>query len=446
MKETVFLVLFLLFYSFTFSQQLAQSEPVNSKTQEFQSVSEFETTNGLKVIVKPRPTTATVAVGLFVRGGVRNLTPETTGIENFALSVAIEGSKNFPRDVLKRELSRIGSSINVEASEDFSVISLVSTKTSFSKSWQIFSDLIINPAFEDKDLSIVRERILTILRSRSISPDNFLDVLQRRFIYEGHPYANEPLGTIENINRFTLKDVQDYYRRILQTSQLLLVFVGDVDVEDVKKRVAETFGKLPKGDYRQKPLPALKFDKPTLEVVERNVQTNYVRGVFAAPSPSDPDYYPMKVAISLLQSRLNQEIRLERQLSYAPDASMNDNEANTASIYVTAVDANQAVELMLKEILKLRRETLDENSFVGFPGFFSTMYYLRLETNASQVGELGRYELIGGGWRNSLMFLERINQVKPADVRRVAQKYMRNIRFIVVGNSKSIDEKVFLNQ
>lgn len=410
-----------------------------------QSITEFEI-NGLKTIVKRRPTTATVAVGLFIKGGTRNLTPETAGIENFALSIAVEGSKNFPRDVLKRELSKIGSSINVEVGEDYSVVSLISTRAGFDVSWEIFRDLITNPLFEEKDAEIVRERIITTLRNRNISPDNLLDVLQKKYIYEGHPYANDPLGTVENVSRFSLKDAKDYYQRILQTSRMLLVLVGDVSFEEVRRKVTSAFDKLPRGDYKQTSLPALKFDKPTLNVVERNVQTNYVRGVFAAPSLSDPDYYPMRVAISLLQSRLNQEIRMARQLSYAPDASMNDNSANTASIYVTAVDANRAVEIMLNEILKLRRETPDEGSFVGFPGFFSTTYYLKLETNASQVGELGKYELVGGGWRNSLLFLEKINQVKPEDVRRVAQKYMRNIKFIVVGNPNSINEESFLSQ
>ncbi|MFN3329898.1 MAG: M16 family metallopeptidase, partial [Pyrinomonadaceae bacterium] len=257
---------------------------------------------------------------------------------------------------------------------------------------------------------------------------------------------NDPLGTIENINRFKLEDVRAYHQKILQTSRLLLVVVGDVENDDVRRKVEASFGKLPKGDYKPKPLPPLIFEKPTVDIAERNLPTNYIRGVFAAPSLSNPDYYAMRVAIALLQSRVNQEVRVKRQLSYAPDAAMNDNEANTAYIYVTATDANQAVKVMLEEIEKMRQQPPDEDSFVGLPGFFLTLYYIRLETNASQVGELGRYELIGGGWRNSLQFLDKIRQVKPEDVQRVARKYMKNIRFVIVGNPSAIDKKVFLGQ
>ena len=64
----------------------------------------------------------------------------------------------------------------------------------------------------------------------------------------------------------------------------------------------------------------------------------------------------------------------------------------------------------------------------------------------AQAGELARYELLGGGWRNSLDFLERLRTVTPADVQRVAQKYMRNLRFVVIGDPKAIDRNIFTAQ
>ena len=77
---------------------------------------------------------------------------------------------------------------------------------------------------------------------------------------------------------------------------------------------------------------------------------------------------------------------------------------------------------------------------------FLTSYYMGQETNAAQANELAQYELIGGGWRNSLVFLERLRAVTPADVQRVTQKYMRNIRFVVLGNPNQIDKTVFTGQ
>ena len=55
-----------------------------------------------------------------------------------------------------------------------------------------------------------------------------------------------------------------------------------------------------------------------------------------------------------------------------------------------------------------------------------------------------RYELIGGGWRNSFDFLSRVNQVTPEAVKAVANKYMKNIRFVVIGDPSAIDKSKFV--
>ena len=407
-------------------------------------ISDFDV-NGLKVIVKRRPGAPSVSVGLFVRGGVRNLTPQTAGIEYLTLSVATEASRNFPRALMRKELTRMASTIGAGSNEDFSVVSLNSTRPNFDRTWEIFTDTVMNPSFTPQDFQLDRDRILTALRNASISPDSALDVLQDKVIYANHPYANDPNGTPETIAGFKLEDLRAYHKKIMQTSQLLLVVVGDVDPEVLKGRVAASLGKLPRGNYEEKPLPELTFDRPSVEVTNREVETNYIKGVFAAPSLNNPDYYAMRVAMTLLQSRVYNEIRLKRQLSYAPDASMEDDAANTANVYVTTNDANQSVSIMFNEIEDLQKNPVDAEIFTNLPGYFLTTYFIKQETNASQVAELARYELIGGGWRNSLRFFDKIREVKPSDVQAVAQKYMKNIRFVVISpNGSTVNKSIFI--
>ncbi len=400
--------------------------------------------NGLKVIVKRRPGAPTVFAGLFIRGGVRNLTPQTAGIESLMLSMATEASKKFPRDVMRKALTQMASSLVSGSNEDFSVMSLNSTRRNFDRTWELFTDAAINPSFTQEDFDLVRGKILTALRNASSSPDSALDVLQDKVIYANHPYSNSPVGTPETIANFNLEDIRAYHKKVLQSSQLLLVVVGDIDAADLQKRVADSFGKLPRGDYKEQPLPALNFDKPSLDITNRAVETNYIKGIFAAPSLSNPDYYAMRVAMTLLQGKVVNEIRSKRQLSYAPNADMEDDAANTANIYVTANDANQSVFLMLKEIEAMRENGVEDDEFTGLPGYFLTTYFIKQETNASQVAELARYELIGGGWRNSLKFIDKMLAVKPADVKMVANKYMKNIRFVVIGNPSAINKQIFV--
>jgi zinc protease len=421
----------------------AQNGKIDNIAEQAAQVTEFEV-NGLKVLLKHRDAAPTFAAALFVRGGARNLTDANAGIERLTLSAATEGGKKFPRQVLRRELSRTGSSISAGSSQDYSVFSAIATRPNFDRIWELFTDVAINPAFNPEDVERVKQQMLVGLRERDTVPEAAVESLQRRIIYSGHPYANDVSGTIETVSSFTPADLQGYHKKVMQTSQLLLVVVGDIEPALLKAKVTESFGKLPRGNYKETPLPALDFTKGTVDVTSRSIPTNYVQGVFNAPSLANPDYYAMRVAMTILQERVFQEVRVRRQLSYAPNAELDNFAANTAEISVSAVDANRAVGVMLGEIDSLKSNPVGSDDISARVGQFLTTYYIGQETNAAQAAELARYELIGGGWRNSFEFLNRIREVKPEDIRTVANKYMKNIRFAVVGTPDAVDRSVFL--
>src|SRR5512132_1341364 len=81
-------------------------------------VSEFDV-NGLKVLVKRREGSLTVAAGLFIRGGSRNITAENAGIEALMLASAIEASANYPRELMRNELARMGTVIGYGVNYDY---------------------------------------------------------------------------------------------------------------------------------------------------------------------------------------------------------------------------------------------------------------------------------------------------------------------------------------
>jgi zinc protease len=408
-------------------------------------VSEFDV-NGLKVLVKRREGSQTVATGLFLRGGSENLTPQNAGIEAFMLNVASEAGTNYPRERMRKELARMGTVIGEGVNYDYSVLSMTSTRPNFDRSWDIFVDAALHPSFTKEDVARLQSQMVAALSDDADDPDSYLQRLQEQATFVGHPYLNRPQGTAENISRLTADDLRAYHQKMMQTARLLLVIVGDLDAAQLKARVAASFGKLPRGDYKPQSPPQFSFTSSTVDVTSREIPTNYIQGLFAAPPITSPDIYPMRVATSLLRDRVFEEVRVKRNLSYAPDAFLRSQSANLAGIYVTAVDANQAVRVMLNEIARLQREQIDQDDIKAQVAQFLTTYYMGQETNAAQAAELAQYELIGGGWRNSLLFLEKLRAVTPADVQRVAQKYMRNIRFVVLGNPNQIDKSVFTGQ
>ena len=430
----------------------AQSNSVNAASPSREAgdlqrlVTEFETSNGLKVLVKRREGSQSVVVGLFFRGGARNVTAENAGVESLMLDVATEASQNFPLEKMRRELARTGTNLSFGINYDYSVLTLGSTRRYFDRSWDVFADSALRPSFTPEDFQRIKNRTLVSLSDDEDTPDSFLQVLQSRAAYAGHPYLNDPRGSVSSVSKLTLEDVRRFHQQMMQTSRLLLVVVGDVDPQDIRRKVEASFGKLPKGDYNAQPVQQLSFTAPTVAVTARDIPTNYVSGVFAAPPLTSNDIYAMRVASSILQNRVYVEVRVRRNLSYAPDAFLGSQGANTGGIYVTAVDANQAVRVMLDEITRLQTQEISPDEIKATAQQFLTRYYLGQETNAAQAGELAQFELIGGGWRNSADFIDHLRAVTPADVKRVANTYMRNLQFVVIGDPRQIDKGVFTHQ
>lgn len=440
MKKTPSIIRVLVFAIFAAALLL----PVYGQTAAAASAVTELDVNGMKVLIKRRPGTPTVAAGLFIRGGSKNLTATNAGIESLALAVASEATKNFPRQKLRKEIARMGTNIIAGSNPDYSALSLAATKPNFETSWKIFVDVALNPTFAVEDVERIRETRLTALRAVNDSPESMLEELNDKAIYANHPYANSPDGTVETVARFKAADLAAYHKSVLETSRLLLVVVGDVDPQALEKDIQAAFGSLPRGSYKPEMAVPLGFQSGSLDVTAKSLQTDYVKGTFAAPSLRDADYYAMRTAVTILQQNVFQEVRVRRNLSYAPDADLSSHAANVGSISVSSVNPNEAVGAMLGEIQKLQRGGVDQDAIDQMSGFFLTTHYLKQETNAAQAGELAQYELIGGGWRNSFEFLQRIRSVRASDVQAVARKYMKNIRFTVVGDPKRVNRSIFL--
>ncbi|HVG38507.1 MAG TPA: insulinase family protein, partial [Pyrinomonadaceae bacterium] len=149
------------------------------------TVTEFEV-NGLKVLVKRREGSSTVAAGLFLRGGSRNLTAANAGIEALMLDTATEASVSFPRERMRIEQSRLGTLVSYGVNYDYSVLTFASTRQNFDQSWGMFTDVALRPAFDAEDFDRVKNRLIISTRDDTDAPDSHLQMLSDKLSYANH--------------------------------------------------------------------------------------------------------------------------------------------------------------------------------------------------------------------------------------------------------------------
>jgi zinc protease len=124
-------------------------------------------------------------------------------------------------------------------------------------------------------------------------------------------------------------------------------------------------------------------------------------------------------------------------------AGLSSRLANYGLLYVTSVEPDSAVAVMLAEVRKLKETPVESDALEQAVNVFVTRYYMGLETNADQAAQLGRYELLGGGWEEADDFVDEVRKVTPEDVQRVMRRYVSGIHFAVLGDPSRVDRALF---
>jgi zinc protease len=411
------------------------------------STTDFVTANGLRTIHRRVTGNEVVAVQVYFRGGARNISEKDAGVESLLFEAASEGTKNFSKSEINRELARMGTVVDADTEYDFSVMMMRSVRQNFDRSWQLLADMILNPSCDDKEVALIKDQIISLLRQQNDSPETSVALLSNKLLYASHPYFNSPIGTVESVRSLTAADVRAHHAKLLQTSRMLVVVVGNVTPEEVKRKVEGAFGKLPRGEYKPESPPVFAKGTTTdFQIVERPVATNYIRGSFAAPPLESPDYAAFSITMNILQQLFFQEVRVKRNLTYGADATLLSNGANSAFISVTTPKPNEAISVMFDQIDFMQRQVIREEGLKAIISGFLTNYYTKLETNDAQAAKLAEYELLGGGWRRDQTWLDEVSRVTPEDVNRVSKKYLKNFHFAVMGDKRQFDRNLFMSR
>jgi zinc protease len=401
--------------------------------------------NGLEILVKRIPGAELASGHLYIKGGVRNWSAVDAGVEDLALSTAASGgTEKLDKDAFSRRLAALGSGIGASSGNDYASLRMTSIKKEWDTTFALLADTFLHPALPAAELETQRQRSLASLRHEQETPDGRLRLAMNERIFAGHPYAKRSTGTLETLPKIQLADLGAHLARLRQTSRLVFVATGDLDPAHVIEQVRATFGALPRGEYREAPLPTVAFDKPSLAVLEQKLPTNYCQSVFIAPGYADADYAIGLMAMSVLTDRLFEEIRTKRNLSYAPSARLSSAlSIGLGMLYVTAVDADAARKVTLDEVKRLQNEAVSAKEITSAKSTFLTGYLMENETMSGQAGMLGRALLLGHDWHLARTLPEKIKAVTAAEIQAFTKKYAGRLQTVVIGDPTKIDKGLF---
>jgi len=426
------------------AQQVRNTLPTGAAQQAFAAADTSTTsfrTSGIQVIHR-QGTANLVVMNLYLLGGVRNATPATAGMEPFYMAVSEQGTDRYPKDALRRAMARTGSSIALDASEDWTLYGIRATTEVLDSVWNIFTDRLLHPRLEPAEIDFVRNQALTGLRQVNEHPESLIERTVDSIAFLGHPYGLAPAGSEASLGGITRESLVRWKQEQLVKSRMLLVVVGSIPRERLERMVASSLGTLPEGAYVWTMPDTLPERPSSLTVISRVLPTNYLSGLYRGPRANEKDAPALRVATAVLSGQLFSEIRSKNNLTYSVEAPYHDRALVSGGLYVTTTLPDSALKIMRTQVHLLQEISIPTRALAPLIQQFLTEYFLDNETSTAQADFLARSQLYKGDWRAAVRFMANLRAVTGDDVRRVTRRYLRNVQWVYVGDPSRITRQL----
>jgi len=352
----------------------------------------------------------------------------------------VRGTEKLNGEQIAAAADRMGGSIDAYGDADYSEIAA----TALSRNWEPMLDLVadvaLRPTIPDGTVSPVRDFLVRQIRNRGEKPfDVGVDQMRIALFGADHPYAWDPLGRRESVERLTRDALIAHYRRHYTPAQMVLAVSGDVKAAEVLAQVQSLFGSVPAGTAQQKPLqvpPPMSAGREVFTVPGAQAQ---IFMAAQAPPFTHPDYAPLKVMTALLgggmASRLFSDLRDRQALAYTTGAQYPprlDTSAFAAILGTAPANVPKAEAALREHLIRIQDEAASEEEVAVARSYVVGSQAMDRRTNARQAWYLAAGELAGLPPDFFDVYAANVRKVTPADVQRVARKYLGVMRVVVV--------------
>lgn len=392
------------------------------------------TVNGLKVILR-QTQKETLVMNMFFRGGSANYSTTDAGIESLALSGIIEcGTGKYSANDFNDQTDEYGLHLAGEAYNDYGVVKLGCISKYKDEAWKLFSSAIMSPLFETQKFDLLKEQKINELKMEVSDPDSRLKQLAQEFAFAGTPYAINPNGTVASLQALKRNAVKDYYyNTLLNKNRMFLVVAGNISKEDIEKKIMEAFSAIPVKPYTPAIIENALFTRETSRIESRRIATNYIAGIINAPGLNSPEYPAYRLAVTILNSALFEVIRLSKQLSYAPSASMSEGKISYVTLYASTSQPKETVQAMRMILSYMKKNLYSEKLMDNIRKGELLSFSRGQELMGGIADQLGKAEIMGD-WKLAENLGIRMSMVTAEEIRAVLNTYVKSITWAYIGD------------
>lgn len=384
--------------------------------------------NGMRVVTEVMPHLETATIGIWADVGARHEPADLNGIAHMLEHMAFKGTKRRTARGIAEEIEAVGGYLNAYTSREHTVYYARVLKDDVPLAFDILADILLNSAFDERELERERQVILQEIGQAVDTPDDLVFDLLQEAAYPDQPMGRPILGTNESVAAMTRDHLASYLANHYRADRLVVVGVGKVDHAALVRMVDQAFGAVAAQPHMD--LVPARYQGGERRL-QRKLEQAHVTVGFDGVSYADPDYYAMQVYATVLgggmSSRLFQEIREVRGLAYSVYSfAQGYVDGGGLGVYAGTSPA-QVSELVpvIAEEMKSLAGKVGEDEVARARAQLKAGLLMSLESPTSRMDQIGRQLLVFGRILPVAEMVQAIDQVDPARVERVGARVLR---------------------
>ena len=387
-----------------------------------------------------------------VRGGERDVPAEKAGLAAvYGQSWRTGGTETKTGDQLDDLLEGRAARLETSADDDSSAVRLDVLKGDFDTVFPIFVDLLQHPAFRQDKIDLAKTNLNTGIARRNDDPGSIAGREAARLAYGAQSvYARRPeYATVASITR---DDLLAFHKRFVHPNNIIIGLSGDFDSAAMEKKLRAAFESWPKGPQASRTAPNdIAPAKPGVYFVAKDdVTQSNIAVVGPGIVRNNPDYYAVAVMNEAFgggfSGRLFTQIRSKMGLAYSVGGSLGSS-WDHPGIFRAAMGTKgnttiESVNALRNEITTLVEKPITADEVASAKDAILNAFVFTLDSRSKALNQQMLLEFYGYPADYYQRYAANIEKVTPADVERVAKKYINpnQLSVLVVGKEKDFEK------
>jgi zinc protease len=397
--------------------------------------------NDLVWLFSPQTELPLVTMQLLIKAGTLEDPPGKEGLANLTASLLLNGTKSRTSAKIAEELDFMGARLSVAGGDDFATVSLTVLKKDLGPALALLQDILMNPTFPPAE---VLRKVNQFKAALASAEDEPMVVASRTFIkdlYGAFPYNHPVMGTPQGLTAIARQDLVEFHRRFYRPNNTVLSVVGDLTPDEAQQWVTKIFGAwaaAPLPTAKLPPIPPL--DRRQEVVIDKDIsQANIILGDLGI-SRKNPDFYAFQVMNYLLGgggfvSRLMDDIRVNRGLAYSVYSRFSpglEPGPFTVALETKNASAGEAVTQVVEQLRRMMTEPVTPEELKEAKSYLVGSFPRKMDSISKRAWLLGYVEIYGLGLDYPWRYPELIEHLTPADIQKVAGKYLHPEKYLLV--------------